>query len=55
MISRYNQKLTYAECGRKAYEFSKSMGAFILALTQANAGGGKPKTVRLSATHSSVR
>lgn len=37
MICLYQQKLTYAEFGRKLYEFGKAQGAFMLALTQAGA------------------
>ena len=40
IICLYNQKLTYAEFGRKTYELGKAVGAFILAFTQANAGSG---------------
>jgi len=35
MICLYQQKLTYAEYGRKVYELGKAQGAFNLALTQA--------------------
>jgi hypothetical protein len=37
MICLYQQKLTYAEFGRKIYEFGKVVGAFNLALKQAGA------------------
>lgn len=40
MICLYQQKLTYAEFGRKLYEFGKAKDAFTLALSQASAGGG---------------
>lgn len=38
MISLYQQKLTYAEFGRKTNELAKAQGAFNLAMQQANAG-----------------
>jgi hypothetical protein len=38
MISLYQQKLTYAEFGRKVNELGKAQGAFNLAMQQANAG-----------------
>jgi len=38
IICLYNQKLTYAEFGRKTYELGKSLGAFTLALAQVSAG-----------------
>lgn len=40
MICLYQQKLTYAEFGRKIYEIGKALGAFNLAITQVGAGGG---------------
>lgn len=40
MICLYQQKLTYAEFGRKVYEMGKTMGAFSTALSQAGTGGG---------------
>jgi hypothetical protein len=40
MICLYQQKLTYAEFGRKIQEIGKALGAFNLAITQVGAGGG---------------
>ncbi|MGP8033608.1 MAG: hypothetical protein ACLPQ6_05620 [Steroidobacteraceae bacterium] len=37
MIGLYQQKLTYGEYGRKAYEIGKAMGEFTLAIQQAGA------------------
>lgn len=46
MICLYQQKLTYAEFGRKIYEMSKSMGAFSTTLSQAGTGGANLQDVQ---------
>lgn len=46
MICLYQQKLTYAEFGRKLYEIGKSMGVFTTVLQQTTSGGANLQDVQ---------